>query len=48
MSNSKFIEKCENCGEYFCMECSVSENWGVFCSEKCEIEFEKNENKKEE
>ena len=33
--NAKLINVCKNCGENYCMECSETDDWENFCSEKC-------------
>lgn len=39
--NNKMINKCEECDQYYCMECSEHIEWEPFCSEKCYDDWHK-------
>jgi hypothetical protein len=39
MSNSTSINKCENCDQHYCQECSAAAEWQRFCTAACEKEF---------
>ncbi len=39
MGNNKSIGMCQNCGNWYCIECSVNTNWQMFCSSECEKEY---------
>lgn len=38
MSNPWSINRCKNCGQLYCEECSEAHNYGDYCSPKCERE----------
>lgn len=44
MTNSKNLNTCKNCEQYYCMECSEANNWHDFCSEECEKEYNRRYN----
>jgi endogenous inhibitor of DNA gyrase (YacG/DUF329 family) len=45
MADSQMINKCGNCGQDYCMECSGAATYDKFCSQRCEDEFNEESNK---
>jgi hypothetical protein len=48
MSNSKSINECEDCSQFYCQECSDAKEWHRFCSAACEREFEREKEREEQ
>ena len=46
--NNKMIEKCIECGQDYCQECTCDmRGWQNYCSEKCRDEHETRETSQE-
>ncbi len=41
------INTCVYCGQQYCIECSENSGWELFCSDRCQRDYKK-ENQKEE
>lgn len=39
MSCSTHINECQNCGHFYCCECTDAEEWQQFCSQNCQDEY---------
>lgn len=37
--SSTHINACQNCGHFYCCECSDAREWQQFCSEECQDEY---------